>query len=101
MSSCSRSLPHSLASFSLRRHASPLYLVDILYISVRLLAPCKSIFALPPESNLSVSSGIGASDRRQDRKMLLNTKRSRSRIAFRRQLREYLFMKSVSKDAVV
>lgn len=30
---------------------------DILYISVRLLAPYKSIFALSPESNLSVSAG--------------------------------------------
>lgn len=33
------------------------YPADILYISVRLLAPCKSIFALPLESNLSVSVG--------------------------------------------
>lgn len=37
----------------------PTYLTDILYISVRLLAPYKSIFALSPESNLSVSAGSG------------------------------------------
>ena len=35
------------------------YSTDILYISVGLLAPYKSIFALSPESNLSVSAGSG------------------------------------------
>lgn len=63
----------------------PAYAADILYISVRLLAPYKSIFTLSSESNLSVSAG--SRPQAQDRETLLNTKQIRPSYGFAAGLR--------------
>jgi len=74
----------------------PMFPADILYISVCLLAPCKSIFALPLESNLSVSVGSKPPQTKQGNAFEYETGSPSYRVLLS-VTRICSFMKSVSK----